>query len=331
MEKADGDDADFFTLADEPIDGLADRLDAAAHDDDDALGLGVTVVVEEMILAAGEGGEAVHRGLDDAGEFLVVAVHGLAALEVDVGVLRGAADGGAVGRQGAGPEGGDVVFVDHVAEDASPSVVIFWISCEVRKPSKKWMNGAGAEGSDVGNQGEVVGLLHGFGGEEDAAGGAAGHDVGVVAEDREALGGERAGAHVQGQRHELAGDLVEVGNHQQEALRGGERGRERAREERAVHGTGGAALGLHFHDARDLAPEVGFAGGGPFVARLGHGRGRGDRIDRDDLVEPVGDGGDGFVGVERGEGGSGLGRTHEMKNWAAERPNGAHNGKKRAS
>jgi hypothetical protein len=53
----------FSPLADEPIDGLADRLDAAAHDDDDAFGFGMTVVVEEMILTAGEGGEAVHRGL----------------------------------------------------------------------------------------------------------------------------------------------------------------------------------------------------------------------------------------------------------------------------
>ena len=102
---------------------------------------------------------------------------------------------------------------------------------------------------------------------------------------------------MEGEREEFAGDLVEVGNHQQEALRGGERRRQRTAEEAAMDGAGDTGLGLELGDAGHLSPEVFFAGGGPFVAGLGHRGGRGDRVDGDELVEPVGDGGDGLVGV----------------------------------
>ncbi len=64
-----------------------------------------------------------------------------------------------------------------------------------------------------------------------------------------------------GRRH-FARDFEHDLNHQQEALRGGER---------AGHGTGlqrtvnGAGLALHFHDLRNLAENVRLAFGGPFT------------------------------------------------------------------
>ena len=88
------------------------------------------------------------------------------------------------------------------------------------------------------------------------AGLAAGHHIGVVAEDRQRVRRQRARRDVHDERRQLAGDLVHVGDHQQQALRRGERRRQRAGLQRAVDGAGGAALGLHLGHLRDRAPEV---------------------------------------------------------------------------
>ncbi len=62
--------------------------------------------------------------------------------------------------------------------------------------------------------------------EHGEAGLAGAHDVAVVAEDAEGMGGDGAGGDVDDGRGELAGDLVHVGEHEQQALRGGEGGGE---------------------------------------------------------------------------------------------------------
>ena len=56
---------------------------------------------------------------------------------------------------------------------------------------------------------------------------------------------------------QLAGDLVHVGDHQQQALRRREGRRQRAGLQRAVNGAGRAAFALHLDHRRDGAPDVG--------------------------------------------------------------------------
>ena len=164
-------------------------------------------------------------------------------MEIDVGILGGAVEGGIIGGHAAGAEGGDGVFVDDGGE-----VVV-----GEHRDFRYFVGGAEAvEEMDerqvalvaggVGDEGEVVGFLAVVGTEQGAAGGAAGHDILVVAEDGESLGREGAGADVDGEREEFAGDLVEVGDHQQEPLRTGERGGEGAAQEAPVDGAGDAAL-----------------------------------------------------------------------------------------
>ena len=87
--------------------------------------------------------------------------------------------------------------------------------------------------------------------------GAGGHDIGMIAKDRERLGGQGAGGNMEDGRGQLAGDLEHVGDHQQQALRGGEGGGQRAGLQGAVHCARGAAFGLHFDDQWDGAPQVG--------------------------------------------------------------------------
>ena len=87
-------------------------------------------------------------------------------------------------------------------------------------------------------------------------GAAHGHHVAVVAEDRQRVRRERPRRDVDHGRRQLAGDLEHVRDHQQQALRRGERRRQRAGLERAVQRAGGAGLALHLDDRGDRAPEV---------------------------------------------------------------------------
>ena len=55
----------FSPLAMRLCDGLLDGVGAGAHDDDDPLGIGITDVLDQFVVAAGELGEFVHLFLDD--------------------------------------------------------------------------------------------------------------------------------------------------------------------------------------------------------------------------------------------------------------------------
>jgi hypothetical protein len=77
----------------------------------------------------------------------------------------------------------------------------------------------------------------------------------VVAEDRQPLGGQRPGRDVEHRRGQLTGDLVHVGDHQQQALGRREGRAERASLEGAVHRPGRATLALHLDD-RGTVPQT---------------------------------------------------------------------------
>jgi len=119
----------------------------------------------------------------------------------------------------------------------------------------------------------------------------------VVAEDAEAVRGERAGADVEHAGQQFAGNLVHVGNHQQQALAGGVGGGEGTGLQRAVHGTGSTALALHLLHHDGLAEDVLPSGSSPFIDVLGHGGRRGDRIDGSHLGEHVRDVSRSFVAI----------------------------------
>ncbi len=85
-------------------------------------------------------------------------------------------------------------------------------------------------------------------------------------------------------RGQFAGDLVHVGDHQQQALRCGEGGGERPRLQGAVQGAGGAAFALHLDDRGHGAPDVGLLFGGPLVRPFAHVGRRRNGINGDDFV-----------------------------------------------
>ena len=110
------DEAEFVALDVEVVDGVLDGAGAGTHADHDLGGFGITVVLDEVVLASDDLSEFVHQGLDDAGHLLVVLVRGFASLEVGVGVLGGAADERVGRRQGAFPVGVDEVVGNEVTD-----------------------------------------------------------------------------------------------------------------------------------------------------------------------------------------------------------------------
>ncbi len=124
------------------------------------------------------------------------------------------------------------------------------------------------------------------------------HHVGVVTKNGEPLAGKRARRDMENRGRELAGDLVHVGDHQQQSLGSGKGGGQPARLQGAVDGACCPTLTLHLHHPRHSTPEVGLAIGRPFIRKLPHIGRRGDRINGDNFVGKVGDTRGGLVTVD---------------------------------
>ena len=86
----------------------------------------------------------------------------------------------------------------------------------------------------------------------------------------------------------LGRDLVHIGDHQQQTLRGGVGGGQYARAQRAVYRTGSTRLGLHFNDLDLRAEDVLQTVGTPLIHEVRHGAGRRDGVDGRNLGKRIG-------------------------------------------
>ena len=145
---------------------------------------------------------------------------------------------------------------------------------------------------------EVVRLLHRIGTQHREAGRARRHHIAMVAEDRKRMRRDGARRDVDDTRSQLASDLVHVGDHQEQALRGGEGGAERTRLQRAMERAGRAALALHLDDFRHGAEDVLAARVAPLIGQLAHRRRWRDGVDRDYFAQAVGNRGRRFISVK---------------------------------
>ncbi len=286
--EVDGDKTDLLALLEEEVDGLLEGLGDGTHGDDDVLGIGSTVVGERLVLASGNLRNLFHGVADHVGHGVVELVGRLAGLEIDVGILGRTARDGMLGIEGAAAELLERVAVEHGGEGGLVDELDFLNLMRSAEPVEEMEERhTRLERHDMGDTGEVHDLLHRRGGEHGETGLPGGHDVLVVAEDGERLGGERTGRNVEDAGEQLARNLVHIGDHQQQALRRGERRSEGAALQRTVHGAGGTGLRLHLDDLHRLAEDVPATLGGPLVDELGHGRRRRDGVNRRNLREHV--------------------------------------------
>ena len=290
--------ADLAALLVQVVHGLLYGLGSGAHDHDDFLGVRGAVVVEQLVVPAGQLVDLVHVVLDLVGDDGGLFVGALLALEVHVGVDVVAPVGGMLRVQGLTAEGLEGVIVHQipqvlVVQGLDPLHLVR--GAEAVEAVHEGV--LAADSGQVGHSAQVHGLLGGGGHQHGVAGGAAGHKVGVIAEDGVVVGGHHTGGDVHDAGQELAAHGVHGGDHQHQALGGGEGGGQSAGLQRAVAGAGGAGLGLHLDHVHRGAEEVLTALGGPLVHLLRHGGGGGDGVDGRYLREGIGHMGRGRVAV----------------------------------
>ena len=260
-----------------------------AHGHHDGLGVGGAVVVEQLVVLARLLVDLVHAALDDVGQAAVVVVDALLVLEEDVRVLGRTAQHRVVGVQGALPELLQLLPVHHLGQVlVVPGGDLADLVGGAEAVEEVDEGHVALDGGQVGHGAQIHALLGVDGAQHGVPGGTAGHHVRVVAEDGQGVGGHRPGGDVDDVGLQAAGDLVHVGDHQQQALGGSEGGGEGAGGQRAVDRAGGPRLRLHLGDAHRLAEDVLPAGGAPLIGQLRHdGRG-GDGVDGSHLGKGVG-------------------------------------------
>ena len=292
------DHADLLAAAHKLADGLFHHGGAGAHDDDEAIRFGMAVIVEELVVLAGDGVDFVHVLPDDAGQGVHEGVYRFTQLEEHVGVVGHAAQLGMVGVQGAVAESFHGFPVEHVGKFFLLKEFDFLDFVGGTEPVEEVDEGqARLNGGKVGHGAEVHDVLHGAGGQHGEAGLAGGHHVLMVAEDAQGVGGEGARAHMEDRGQEFAGYLVHVGDHQQEPLRGRVGGGESAALQGAVQSSCRAAFGLHLDHAHRGSEKVFLALSRPRICEFRHGRRGGDGKNGGNFRERIGDIGGSGVAV----------------------------------
>ena len=282
--------AHLLTGGGQVVNDLLNGLAGGAHGDDDLVRVGRAVIVKGLVVGAQLLVHLVHVLDSHLGHRVVVLVAGLAGLEEDVAVLGLAAQHGVLGVQGVAAEVADGVPVQHLAQVLIvPGLNLLDLMGGTEAVEEMQERHLALNGGQMGHSAQVHNLLGRVGAQHGVAGLAAGVYVGVVAKDVQGMGGHRAGGHMDDAGQQLAGDLIHIGDHQQEALRGGVGGGQRARGQRAVHSAGRAGLGLHLGDPHLPAEQVLAPGGGVLVSLVSHhGRGR-DGVDGSHVGERVRD------------------------------------------
>ena len=284
-----GKKADLFTLGIEIIHGFAGRLTDRAHSDDDALGILRTVIIEEMVLASRDLREIRHSFLDKLRQRFIVLVGGFLRLEVDIRILRRTADDRMIRVQCACTELLDRIPVEEfrkiVKVDDFNLLNLMRRAETVEEVDERH---AALDGDEMRDSGEIHDLLHARLTQHRTARLTRCHNIALIAENIEGGSRQSTGAHMEDTGKELAGNLVEVRDHQQEALRSRVRRRQGACLQRTVHSARCACLGLHLDDAHLLTEDVLRSLRRQSVDMLRHRRGRRDRVDGRNIGECVG-------------------------------------------
>ena len=286
--QVDVDHTDLAALRVQVVADLFQRIADGTVRDDDFGGIGCAVVVEQRVIAAGQLIDLVHVVLYDLGNSVVEAVLRFSALEVEVGVDGGAADAGMFGVEGVLAERVDRI---HVHELLHVVVVqAFDLLDLVGGPETVEVvqeGHSGLDGGQVGDSAHVHNFLGVGGSQHRETGLAAGHYVGVVSEDGQAVYRQGTGGYVEHAGEQFACDLVHVGDHEQQTLGSGVGRGQRASLQGTVDRTGCTGFGLHLDHLDLLTEDVLTAFGRPFVHHFCHGGAGRDREDTGDFGKCV--------------------------------------------
>jgi len=151
----------------------------------------------------------------------------------------------------------DLVIGDHRPHDIVGELLDlghFVRRAEAVEEVEEW--NACLEGGGVSDECEVHDFLNIVRGKERPARLSGGHDVLMIAENRERMRRNRTGRNVEYGGCRFARDFVHVRDHEQEPLRSGEGGGERTGRERTVNCASSTRFRLHFHYVRQGTPNI---------------------------------------------------------------------------
>ena len=278
-EQVDLNEADLLAALHQIINNLQQGLADGAHSHHNALSIGSTVVVEQLIVAASDLVDLAHVLLDNGGQRIIGAVAGLAGLEEGIGILQGVAQSGMLGAQGMILEALNSVPIQHLAQILIVQNLDLLDLVRGPEAIEEMLEGDRAlDGRQMGNGAQVHALLHAGGSQLCPTGLAAGHNVGMITEDGQRVGGHGTGRDVHNAGQLRAGDTVHGRDHQQQALRSSVGAGQGAGLQRAVHCAGRAGLRLHLDQLYGLAKQVLLAIGSPCIHMVSHGAGRSDGV-----------------------------------------------------
>ncbi len=196
-----------------------DNFGTGSHDDHDVLGIRMTEIVEQPILAADDSGEFVHASLDDIRSCDIESVYRFARLEEDVRILRCSFDRRTIRGEGILAVLNDQILREHIAHVVERNLFDFLDF--VRRPETveevNHRNAAFQSGS-LGDERHVHDFLHRAGSHQAESGRSRRHNVGMVTEYREGVRSDRTGRYMKHGGSQFAGDLEHVRDHQQQPL-----------------------------------------------------------------------------------------------------------------
>jgi len=292
----------FFALGTQVVDNFTDSFGYRTHGDDDTVGFGVTIVIEQTVIAASDFADLLHVVFHDGRNGFVEAVARFTMLEEVVGVFSHTTGNRSHGVHGAATEFGQSFLVDQRSEVFVVQLfdlLDFVRSTEtVEEVDERYTC---LQSRQVGNTGEVHHFLYRAFGQHGEACLAARHNILVVAEDTQSVAGQCTCRYVEYAGQVFTGNLVHIGDHQQQTLGSSVGGSQRTCLQRAVYGTGSAGFRLHFLYQYCFAEDVFATCGSPFVYVFCHCRRRGDGVDGCHLGEHVRDVSSGFVTITSDE------------------------------
>ncbi len=232
----DLDQADLFALPGQVVDRFLDGLAGGPHGDHHTVGLRIADVIERPIAAPGQVADLLHGRIHHARNFQVVRICRLAALKVDIGILGRAPQLRPLRVGPSRPEFGNRIEVGqprHVLVIDEGDLLDFVGGAE---PVEEVHEGhTRFDRRQMGGETEIHHLLDRSRSDHRETRLAGGHDILMVAENRQGVGRDGPRRYVENPRQQLTRDLVHVRDHEQQALRGGERGGQRTGGERPVH------------------------------------------------------------------------------------------------
>ena len=280
--------ANLLALSGQVVNNFLGNVADGAHSDDNAVSILGAVVVEQVVVGAQLLIDLGHVLLNNGGQGLVSGVASFTMLEEDVAVLVRTAHLGVLGVQGLSTELLDSLHVAHFLQiGVVPLLDLLDLVRSTEAVEEVYERNMTLDGRQMSHGRQVHNFLRVALSQHGEAGLTDSHNVAVVTEDVQGLGSNGTGRHVKDAGQLLGCDLVHVGDHQQQALRGGEGGGDSTSAEGAVYGAGSTGLGFHLNNLDLVAEDVLQASSAPLVNSVGHGAGGGDGVDGSHVGECI--------------------------------------------